>query len=111
MSCHGGLISSSCSLSPSCIARFADTAVAWGCCLVLRSFPSSCFFLFWVLQFGPVIHVFVDKASRGRAHLKFRDEATAARAQRALHGREFAGRKITCEFQHQGRYDARFGLM
>ncbi|KAL4447210.1 hypothetical protein ABPG77_007243 [Micractinium sp. CCAP 211/92] len=61
-------------------------------------------------KYGGVLHVFVDKASRGFVYLKFDSVPAAANAQRALHGRWFAARQIAADFQFTPIYNQHFGL-
>ncbi|PSC72790.1 Splicing factor isoform 1 [Micractinium conductrix] len=60
-------------------------------------------------KYGQVLHVFVDRASRGFVYIKFADVAAATNAQRALHGRWFAARQIAADFQFTQIYNAHFG--
>ncbi|XP_031498825.1 uncharacterized protein LOC116263283 isoform X1 [Nymphaea colorata] len=59
-------------------------------------------------NFGVVKHIFVDKRSLGHVYLKFDSVAAASSAQRAMHGRWFAGRMITAMFMPPQQYDAKF---
>ncbi|KAL4443698.1 hypothetical protein ABPG75_011435 [Micractinium tetrahymenae] len=61
-------------------------------------------------KYGPVEHVYVDKASRGFVYIKFNSVPAAANAQRALHGRWFAARQIAADFQFTPIYNQHFGL-
>ncbi|PON83538.1 Splicing factor-like protein [Trema orientale] len=47
---------------------------------------------------GRVIHIYVDKNSAGCVYLRFETVEAAAAAQRAMHGRWFAGRQISALF-------------
>ncbi|KAL4186981.1 hypothetical protein AMTRI_Chr09g36900 [Amborella trichopoda] len=59
-------------------------------------------------KFGTLKHIFVDKISEGHVYLRF-DSATAAiGAQRAMHGRWFAGKMITATFMLPQNYEAKF---
>ncbi|CAN6438879.1 unnamed protein product [Victoria cruziana] len=59
-------------------------------------------------NFGAVKHIFVDKKSVGHVYLKFDSVEAASSAQRAMHGRWFAGRMITTMFMPLQQYDAKF---
>ena len=49
-------------------------------------------------------------ASEGFVYLKFASERGASEAQKALHGRWFAGRMVAAEFQFEAPYDAHFAI-
>ncbi|RZC81627.1 hypothetical protein C5167_044200 [Papaver somniferum] len=51
-----------------------------------------------VSKFGTVKHIFVDKNSAGHVYLRFDTTTSAMSAQRALHGRWFAGKMITAAY-------------
>lgn len=57
---------------------------------------------------GTLRHIFVDKESAGFVYLKFGDTKAAINAQRALHGRYFAGKMITANFMVPQTYEAKF---
>ena len=57
---------------------------------------------------GAVKHVFVDRESFGFVYLKFGTIAAAEGAKRALHGRWFAGRTVSAEYQFTAVYDRHF---
>ncbi|MQL83694.1 hypothetical protein Taro_016174 [Colocasia esculenta] len=59
-------------------------------------------------KFGTVKHIFVDKNSAGHVFLRFDNVTSAVNAQRALHGRWFAGKMITATFMLPESYDAQF---
>ncbi|XP_068639672.1 uncharacterized protein [Aristolochia californica] len=59
-------------------------------------------------KFGVVKHIFVDKNSAGFVYLRFENATSAVKAQRALHGRWFAGKMITATFMSAHAYDAKF---
>eukprot|EP01018_Ginkgo_biloba_P037156 Gb_39308 [translate_table: standard] len=59
-------------------------------------------------KFGAVKHIFVDKNSAGHVFLRFDSAKSAIGAQRALHGRWFAGKSITAIFMLVSSYEARF---
>lgn len=61
-------------------------------------------------KYGPVEHVYVDQHSRGFVYVKFSAVASAANAQRALHGRWFAQRQIAVDFQFTPIYNQHFGV-
>lgn len=61
-------------------------------------------------KYGPVEHVYVDKASHGFVYVKFGSVPAAANAQRALHGRWFAARQIVADFQFTPIYNQHFGI-
>eukprot|EP01023_Acetabularia_acetabulum_P031735 TRINITY_DN296_c1_g1_i1.p3 TRINITY_DN296_c1_g1~~TRINITY_DN296_c1_g1_i1.p3 ORF type:complete len:125 (-),score=16.99 TRINITY_DN296_c1_g1_i1:139-513(-) len=60
---------------------------------------------------GDVIHIFVDKYSKGFVYVKMEAVESAQRAMKALHGRWFAGRQIVAEFQFEKVYNKHFGLI
>ncbi|KAF6174314.1 hypothetical protein GIB67_040807 [Kingdonia uniflora] len=49
-------------------------------------------------KFGEVKHIHVDKDSAGHVYLQFENTKAASDAQRALHGRWFAGKMVTAVF-------------
>ncbi|XP_026665841.2 RNA-binding protein 39-like isoform X3 [Phoenix dactylifera] len=59
-------------------------------------------------KFGTVKHIFVDKNSAGNVYLRFDNITSALNAQRALHGRWFAGKMITATFMLPQQYEAKF---
>ncbi|KAJ0967868.1 hypothetical protein J5N97_024785 [Dioscorea zingiberensis] len=59
-------------------------------------------------KFGTVKHIFVDKNSAGFVYLRFDSTTAAINAQRALHGRWFAGKMITATFMLPQNYEAQF---
>ncbi|CAM6101661.1 unnamed protein product [Calypogeia fissa] len=59
-------------------------------------------------KFGQVKHIFVDKNSAGHVYLRFDSTQAAISAQRALHGRWFAGKMITATFMTMGAYETKF---
>lgn len=59
-------------------------------------------------KFGVVKHIFVDKNSAGHVYLCFDSIAAAMAAQRALHGRWFAGKMITATYLSALAYQTKF---
>lgn len=59
-------------------------------------------------KFGKLKHIYVEKNSAGFVYLRFENAQSAANAQRALHGRWFAGKMITATFMAQATYEAKF---
>ncbi|XP_020591018.1 RNA-binding protein 39-like isoform X1 [Phalaenopsis equestris] len=59
-------------------------------------------------KFGTVKHIYVEKNSAGFVYLRFENTTAAMNAQRALHGRWFAGKMITATFMIPQNYDAKF---
>lgn len=59
-------------------------------------------------KFGPVKHIYVDKMSAGHVYLRFDVLNAATGAQRALHGRWFAGKMITVTFLTIPEYELKF---
>ncbi|KAJ4966115.1 hypothetical protein NE237_017964 [Protea cynaroides] len=59
-------------------------------------------------KFGAVKHIYVDKATAGFVYLRFENTQAAMNAQRALHGRWFAGKMITATFMTIQSYEAKF---
>eukprot|EP01018_Ginkgo_biloba_P018999 Gb_11513 [translate_table: standard] len=59
-------------------------------------------------KFGAVKHIFVDKHSAGHVYLRFESANSAIAAQRALHGRWFAGKTITATFMLPSSYEVKF---
>ncbi|KAA8535974.1 hypothetical protein F0562_028452 [Nyssa sinensis] len=59
-------------------------------------------------KFGMLKHIYVDKNSSGFVYLRFENTQSAINAQRALHGRWFAGKMITATFQLPQNYEAKF---
>uniref|UniRef100_A0A1J3CHP1 RNA-binding protein 39 n=1 Tax=Noccaea caerulescens TaxID=107243 RepID=A0A1J3CHP1_NOCCA len=59
-------------------------------------------------KFGNLKNIFVDKNSVGFVYLRFENAQAAMGAQRALHGRWFAGKMITATFMTTETYEAKF---
>ncbi|GMY05407.1 RNA-binding protein 39-like isoform X2 [Fagus crenata] len=59
-------------------------------------------------KFGKLKHIYVDKNSAGFVFLRFENTQGAVAAQRALHGRWFAGKMITATFMVPQAYEAKF---
>ncbi|XP_028104747.1 RNA-binding protein 39-like [Camellia sinensis] len=59
-------------------------------------------------KFGALKHIYVDKNSAGFVYLRFENTQSAISAQRALHGRWFAGKMITATFMLPQNYEATF---
>ncbi|KAI5647799.1 hypothetical protein M9H77_33804 [Catharanthus roseus] len=59
-------------------------------------------------KFGELKHVYVDKNSAGFVYLRFQQSESALAAQRALHGRWFAGKMITATFLVPENYNTKF---
>ncbi|KFK40079.1 hypothetical protein AALP_AA3G327700 [Arabis alpina] len=59
-------------------------------------------------KFGELNHIFVDKNSVGFVYLRFANVEAAMGAQRALHGRWFAGKMITATYMTTEAYEAKF---
>ncbi|OAY52292.1 RNA-binding protein 39 isoform X1 [Manihot esculenta] len=59
-------------------------------------------------KFGSLRHIYVDKNSSGFVYLRFENTQSAINAQRALHGRWFAGKMITATFMVPQMYEAKF---
>nr|GMD85592.1 RNA-binding protein 39 isoform X1 [Ipomoea batatas] len=60
------------------------------------------------LKFGTLKHIYVDKNSSGFVYLRFENTQAAMNAQRALHGRWFAGKMITATYMDLQNYEAKF---
>ncbi|KAG9147481.1 hypothetical protein Leryth_007291 [Lithospermum erythrorhizon] len=59
-------------------------------------------------KFGTLKHIYVDKNSEGLVYLRFEITPAAISAQRALHGRWFAGKMITATYMAPDTYEAKF---
>jgi RNA-binding protein 39 len=59
-------------------------------------------------KYGAVKHIYVDKNSQGHVYLKFDATPSAQNAQKALHGRWFAGKQISATFMVPLNYVTRF---
>ncbi|KAI4350258.1 hypothetical protein L6164_004731 [Bauhinia variegata] len=59
-------------------------------------------------RFGKIKHIHVDKNSAGLVYLRFDTTQPAVNAQRALHGRWFAGKMITASFMVPQSYEDKF---
>ncbi|XP_073022259.1 uncharacterized protein [Primulina eburnea] len=59
-------------------------------------------------KFGKLKHIYVDKDSAGCVFLRFENTQSSTAAQRALHGRWFAGKMITASFMVPHDYEAKF---
>lgn len=57
---------------------------------------------------GTLKHIYVEKNSAGFVYLRFENTQSAIAAQRALHGRWFAGKMITATFMLPQTYEAKF---
>ena len=56
-------------------------------------------------KFGKVVHIFVDRESKGDAYLKFEAQPAAEAAIKLLHGRWFGKRQIAAQYQFVAVYD------
>lgn len=54
---------------------------------------------------GPIVHIFVDKASQGCVYIKFLEAEGALKAQATLHGRLFTARQVIAEFLTEAAYN------
>ncbi|KAL5217195.1 hypothetical protein ABZP36_017879 [Zizania latifolia] len=59
-------------------------------------------------KFGQVKHIFVDKNTAGFVYLQFDSITAAMNAQKALHGRWFAGKMITATYMSPEQYQMKF---
>ncbi|XP_074333701.1 uncharacterized protein LOC141671376 isoform X2 [Apium graveolens] len=59
-------------------------------------------------KYGTLKHIYVDKNTAGFVYLRFDNTQAAVSAQRALHGRWFAGKMITATFLLPQNYESRF---
>ncbi|CAN0878819.1 RNA-binding protein 39 [Linum grandiflorum] len=59
-------------------------------------------------KYGALTHIFVDKNSMGFVYLRFENTKAAMEAQRALHGRWFAGKMITATYMVPQAYEEKF---
>ncbi|KAI7747760.1 hypothetical protein M8C21_028509 [Ambrosia artemisiifolia] len=59
-------------------------------------------------KYGKLRHIYVEKNSAGFVYLRFENTQSAVAAQRALHGRWFAGKMITASFMVPQTYEAKF---
>lgn len=59
-------------------------------------------------KFGIVKHIFVDKHSAGHVYIRFDNLNATMSAQRALHGRWFAGKMISTTFLTPRAYETKF---
>ncbi|CAN6290643.1 unnamed protein product [Urochloa humidicola] len=59
-------------------------------------------------KFGQLKHIFVDKHTAGFVYLRFDSIVAAMSAQKALHGRWFAGKMITATFMTPQQYEMKF---
>ncbi|GLC42235.1 hypothetical protein PLESTB_000645800 [Pleodorina starrii] len=59
-------------------------------------------------KYGAVVHIHVDKNSKGCVYLKCGSVEAASAAQAAMNGRWFAGRQLGVEFQFLAPYNAHF---
>jgi len=59
-------------------------------------------------KFGQLRHIFVDKNTAGFVYLRFDSITAAMSAQKALHGRWFAGKMITATFMTPHQYEMKF---
>ncbi|GMH41513.1 hypothetical protein BSKO_09423 [Bryopsis sp. KO-2023] len=61
-------------------------------------------------KYGEVLHIHVDKGSKGFVYVKFAKTEGSVASQRALHGRWFAGRQIVAEYQFAQVYNSHFDV-
>ncbi|KAL5210482.1 hypothetical protein ABZP36_006105 [Zizania latifolia] len=61
-------------------------------------------------KFGQVKHIFVDKNTAGFVYLRFDTTMAAMSAQKALHGRWFAGKMIMATFMTPQQYQMKFRI-
>ncbi|KAL5703614.1 hypothetical protein ACHQM5_022143 [Ranunculus cassubicifolius] len=59
-------------------------------------------------KYGPVKHIHVDKESAGHVYLRFESVGASAAAQRSMHMRWFAGRRIVAVFMEPRDYENKF---
>ncbi|KAJ1298747.1 hypothetical protein BS78_01G477200 [Paspalum vaginatum] len=59
-------------------------------------------------KFGQLKHIFVDKNTAGFVYLRFDSITAAMSAQKALHGRWFAGKMITATYMTPQQYEMKF---
>nr|XP_024933132.2 RNA-binding protein 39 isoform X2 [Ziziphus jujuba var. spinosa] len=59
-------------------------------------------------KFGNLKHIYVDRNSVGFVYLRFENTQASMAAQRALHGRWFAGKMITATYMLPQNYEAQF---
>ncbi|PNH07427.1 RNA-binding protein 39 [Tetrabaena socialis] len=59
-------------------------------------------------KYGAILHIHVDKASKGCVYLKCSSVEAASAAQHTMNGRWFAGRQLGVEFQFAGPYSSHF---
>ncbi|PWA59771.1 splicing factor, CC1-like protein [Artemisia annua] len=59
-------------------------------------------------KYGKLRHIYVEKNSAGFVYLRFENAQSAVAAQRALHGRWFAGKMITATFMLPQDYETKF---
>lgn len=59
-------------------------------------------------KFGTVRHIYVDKNSAGHVYLRFDSASSSVGAQKALHGRWFAGKMILATYMLPQDYEAKF---
>lgn len=58
-------------------------------------------------KYGPVVHIAVDRFSKGNVYVKFVNEAGAAAARQVMHDRFFDGKRIQVEYMTENMYNAR----
>lgn len=49
-------------------------------------------------KYGPVVHIAVDKFSKGNVYVKFLEVAGAIATRKVMHGRFFGGQMISAEY-------------
>lgn len=59
-------------------------------------------------KYGKLRHIYVEKNSAGFVYLRFENTQSSIEAQRALHGRWFAGKMITATFMMPQDYETKF---
>lgn len=59
-------------------------------------------------KFGEVLHIYVDKNSKGFVYMKFVSQEAAQAAHRALNGRWYSGHQIVAEYQFLQVYNNHF---
>lgn len=59
-------------------------------------------------KYGSVVHIYVDKSSKGNVYVKTKSTEAAQSACKALHGRFFAGKMVTAHFMPEINYHTMF---
>jgi len=59
-------------------------------------------------KYGQIVHVWVDKNSKGHVYLRFTSIDSARRCKQVMHGRWFAKKQLTALYMTDAAYFSKF---